>query len=248
MKIEVYTSQSLKYFDEIGKYSLASALKNLPGDVTIILTTEDIETFPKLIPRIKIMDLYAINNGFKEFEDRWNGKTMRKVINFAKKGYTVLYALENSTADVMIWLDADANFRKPIDENWINSILRKNLGAQMGVTHDSGEFTVESGYFMMNLNHPGRKDFAKCYRDYYDNDRCENMGRFYDSNVHGHALKDCEKLGHSFTEMNLRQKGNTPLKGSMIDGYVGHFKGKAKVLFAEDSYKNDNLDLKGLFE
>ena len=54
------------------------------------------------------------------------------------------------------------------------------------------------------------------------------MGRFYDSNVHGHALKDAERAGHTFTEMNLRQKGNTPLKGSMIHGWVGHFKGKVK--------------------
>lgn len=247
MNIELYTSQSLAYFENIGKYSLASALKYLPSNVSIIVTTEDFDTFPKLNPRIKVLDLYKINNGFKEFQDRWTGKTMAKVINFAKKGYTVLYAMEHSTADVMIWLDADANIRKSISEEWINSILGKNLGAQMGVTHDDGEFTVESGYFMMNLRHRGRADFAKFYRNYYDNDRCENMGRFYDSNVHGHALKDCEKVGHNFTEMNLRKKGNTPLKGSMIDGYVGHFKGKAKRLFAEESYQNDNLDLKGLF-
>jgi hypothetical protein len=73
------------------------------------------------------------------------------------------------------------------------------------------------------------------------------MGRFYDSNVHGHALKDCEQIGHRFTEMNLRQKGNTPLRGSMIDGYVGHYKGKAKVLFAKDEYQKQDLNLKGIY-
>jgi hypothetical protein len=247
MNIEIYTSQSLDYFETIGKYSLASALKYFPENTSIILTTEDFNSFPKLNSKIKVLDLYSLNNGFKEFQDRWTGKTMAKVINFAKKGYTVLYALENSKADLMVWLDADANIKQPITVDFINSIIKKNLGAQMGVTHDSGEFTVESGYFMMNLRHSGRKDFAKFYRDYYDNDRCENMGRFYDSNVHGHALKDCEQIGHRFTEMNLRQEGNTPLRGSMIDGYVGHYKGKAKVLFAKDEYQKQDLNLKGIY-
>lgn len=237
MKIELYTSQSLRYFESIGRYSLASALQCLPADVDIVLTTEDHAVFPRLNPRIRVQDLYALGNGFREFEDRWRGRTMAKVINFAKKGYTVLWALEHSTADVMIWLDADAYFERPVDAAWTTGLLRGNLGAQMGVTHDDGEFTVESGFFLMDLRHPGRRDFARCYRDYYDNDRCENMGRFYDSNVHGHALKDCERLGHVFTEMNLRQKGNTPLKGSMIHGWVGHFKGKVKAgaegLYAE---------------
>jgi hypothetical protein len=229
MNIEIYTSQSLRYFESIGRYSLASALQFVPGDVTLHVTTENYQDFPRLNPRIKVHDLYALDNGFREFEERWHGRTMAKVINFAKKGYTVLWALEHSTADIMFWLDADAYFERNVDAVWANNILGGNLGAQMGVTHDDGEFTVESGFFIMDLRHPGRDDFARCYRDYYDNDRCENMGRFYDSNVHGHALRDCQQLGHKFTEMNLRQKGNTPLKGSMIHGWVGHFKGKVKT-------------------
>jgi len=228
MNIHLYTSQSLAYHDHIGKYSLASALKHLPSDVSISLTTEDYPKFPNLGHRITVCNLYELDNGFREFEDRWRGRTMAKVINFAKKGYTVLWALEHSDADIMVWLDADAYFEKPVDHGWFVNLLAGNLGAQMGVTHDDGEFTVESGFFVMDLRHPGRADFARCYRDYYDNDRCEQMGRFYDSNVHGHALKDCERLGHRFTEMNLRQKGNTPLKGSSIHGWVGHFKGKSK--------------------
>lgn len=237
MKLHVYTSQSLAYFDSIGKHSLASAMTCLPKDVPITVTTEDYAVFPKLSARIQVQDLYVLDNGFQQFESRWRGRTMAKVINFAKKGYTVLWALEHSDADVMIWLDADAYFERPVDATWVRELLQGNLGAQMGVTHDDGEFTVESGFFIMDLRHPGRADFARCYRDYYDNDRCEHMGRFYDSNVHGHALKDCERLGHTFTEMNLRQKGNTPLKGSMIHGWIGHFKGKVKAgaadLYAE---------------
>jgi hypothetical protein len=237
MQLHVYTSQSRAYFDSIGKYSLASALEYLPPDARITVTTEDAADFPQLNSRIQVVDLYGLDNGFREFEDRWRGRTMAKVINFAKKGYTVLWALEHSTADIMIWLDADAYFERKVDAAWAQGLLRGNLGAQMGVTHDDGEFTVESGFFLMDLHHPGRADFARFYRDYYDNDRCENMGRFYDSNVHGHALRDCERAGHTFTEMNLRQKGNTPLKGSMIHGWVGHFKGKVKngaaTLYAE---------------
>jgi hypothetical protein len=237
MQLHVYTSQSRAYFDSIGKYSLASALEYLPPDARITVTTEDAADFPQLNTRIQVVDLYGLNNGFREFESRWRGRTMAKVINFAKKGYTVLWALEHSTADIMIWLDADAYFERKVDAAWAQNLLRGNLGAQMGVTHDDGEFTVESGFFLMDLHHSGRADFARFYRDYYDNDRCENMGRFYDSNVHGHALRDCERAGHTFTEMNLRQKGNTPLKGSMIHGWVGHFKGKVKngaaALYAE---------------
>ena len=236
MKIHVYTSQSLNYFNSIGKYSIASILKYAPKNVEITITTEDYTQFPKLNSQINVIDLYSLNNGFKEFEDRHRGISMAKVTNFAKKGYTVLYACENPSADIMIWLDADAHFKVSVDENWINNLIKDCLGAQMGVTHDDGEFTVESGFFIMNLNHPGLKDFARFYRDYYDNDRSQNMGRFYDSNVHGHVVKNCEKIGHKFVEMNLRQKGNTPIRGSMIDGTIAHFKGKAKQN-AEEYYK-----------
>jgi hypothetical protein len=228
MRIEIYTSQSLDYYNSIGKYSLASAIKFSPDETEIVVTTEDFDKFPRLVNPITLVDLYSINNGFKEFENHWTGKAMHKVINFAKKGYTVLHALENSSADLMIWLDADAFIKKPIKVDEILTVLNGNLSSHLGVTHDSGEFTVESGFFIFDLNHPGRADFARIYRDYYDNGKCENMGRFYDSNVHGHTVKDCETLGHTFTEMNLRQKGNTPLRGSMVENLAGHFKGKVK--------------------
>ena len=39
MTIHVYTSQSINYFNDIGKYSLASALKFLPQDTKITVTT-----------------------------------------------------------------------------------------------------------------------------------------------------------------------------------------------------------------
>lgn len=239
--LKIYTSQSIDYFNTIGRYSLASIAKFAPKDTQVYITTENFAEFPRLQPRFHVIDLYGLNNGFREFEQRWTGRTMAKVINFAKKGYTVLWAMEHSTDDTMLWLDADAYFEKPVDESWARKLLAGNLGAHMGVTHDDGEFTVESGFFVMDLKHTGRKDFARFYRDYYDNDRCENMGRFYDSNVHGHAVKDCERAGHRFTEMNLRQKGNTPLKGSMIHGTVGHFKGKVKR-GAEEYYREWQLD------
>lgn len=243
MKIEVYTSQSINYFNDIGKYSLASCLKNISNDIDIFITTEDYNNFPKLNKRFSIVDLYGLDNGFAEFENRWKGKTMAKVINFAKKGYTVLHACENSTADILIWIDADAYFKQPITEEFILKLLNNNLGAHLGVTHADSEFTVESGFFILNLKHPGLKTFAKHYRDYYDNDRCENMGRFYDSNVHGHVVKDCEKENITFTEMNLRQKGNTPISGSMVHNHVGHFKGKkakaiSGTIYTEEYYRD----------
>lgn len=217
-------------------------LRNLDNSINIILTTEDFDKFPKLNKRINVVDLYSLNNGFEAFEERWTGKTMTKVINFAKKGYTVIHALENSTADRMIWLDADAMFKKHFNPDIIERVLKNNLSAHLGVTHDDGEFTIESGVFFVNLKHPGVKSFATHYRKYYDNDICQGMGRFYDSNVQGHAVKDCEKEGITFTEMNLRKKGNTPLKGSMIEEWVGHFKGKkTKQNNAPTEYENMNF-------
>lgn len=236
MTIHVYTSQSIDYFNDIGKYSLASALKFLPEDTKITVTTEDYSKWPKLNPRINLVDLYSLDNGFKQFEDRWLGKSIQKVVSFAKKGYTVLEAVENGNEDIMIWLDADAFFKHSLDEAFFKKLLNGNLSAHLGVTHDSGEFCIESGFFVFDLRHSGRKDFARLYRDYYDNDRCENMGRFYDSNVQGHVVKDCEKLGIKFTEMNLRQKNNTPIRGSMVNDDVGHFKGKIKRQ-AEELYE-----------
>jgi hypothetical protein len=236
MTIHVFTSQSIEYFNSIGKYSLASVLKYLPEHTKITITTEDFSNFPKLNPRINVLDLYSLNNGFKEFEDRWTGKTMKKVISFAKKGHTILHAVENFKDDIMIWLDADAFIKQPITEEYFTKLLNGNLSAHLGVMHDSGEFCVESGFFVFDLKHSGREQFAKFYRNYYDNDLCENMGRFYDSNVHGHAVQDCEKIGIKFTEMNLKKKGNTPIRGSMVDSYAGHFKGKVKK-GAEQHYK-----------
>jgi hypothetical protein len=144
MRIEIYTSQSLDYYNSIGKYSLASAIKFSPDETEIVVTTEDFDKFPRLVNPITLVDLYSINNGFKEFENHWTGKAMHKVINFAKKGYTVLHALENSSADLMIWLDADAFIKKPIKVDEILTVLNGNLSSHLGVTHDSGEFTVES--------------------------------------------------------------------------------------------------------
>ena len=241
MTLHIYNSQSFDYFDRLGKYCLASVLKYLPQDTKITVTTEDIANWPKLNPRINLVDLYSVNNGFKQFQDRWHKQTSGKVINFAKKGYTILHAMETFQEDLLVHMDADAFVRVPLDHNYFAQLVGNNLAAHLEIENDGDEFVIESGFFIMNHNHLGIKDFAKVYRDIYDNDRCQGMGKYYDGNVHGATIKQLKQLDHKFNNLNLRKKGNTPMRGSVIDKTIGHFKGKVK-LTAEQYYKENGID------
>lgn len=241
MTLHVYNSQSFDYFDKLGKYCLASVLTHLPPDTKITVTTEDIANWPKLNPRINLVDLYSLDNGFKQFQKRWDKKISGKVLNFAKKGYTILYATENFQEDLLLHIDADAFIRAPLDHNYFAHLVGKNLAAHLEIENPGTEFVIESGFFIMNRNHHGIKDFARVYRDIYDNDRNEGMGKYYDGNVHGATVTQLKKLGHTFANLNLRKKGNTPMRGSVVDETIGHFKGKVK-LTAEEYYKQNKID------
>ena len=238
MSVHIYQSQSIDYFNRLGKYCLASLLHYLPQDFKITVTTEDYDKFPKLNPRINLVDLYSLDNGFKEFQDRWHEKTSGKVINFAKKGYTVLQGLDNCKEDIFIHIDADAYIIASLDENYFKNLIGNNLAAHLEIHGE--EFVIESGFFAVNMNHPGAQDFASIYRDIYDNDRNEGMGKYYDGNVHGATVIKLKALGNTFNDLNLRHKGNTPFRGSKIEGKIGHFKGKVK-LTAEEYYKQIGL-------
>jgi hypothetical protein len=241
MSLHVYNSQSFDYFDRLGKYCLASVLARLPLDTKITVTTEDIEKWPILSPRINLVDLYSLDNGFTQFQDRWHNRTSGKVINFAKKGYTILNAVENFQEDLLLHLDADAFVRTPLTHEYFSKLVSNNLAAHLEIQNPGDEFVVESGFFVMNRNHPGIKDFARIYRDIYDNDRNDGMGKYYDGNVHGATVTQLKQLGYMFNNLNLRKKGNTPMRGSVVDTTVGHFKGKVK-LSAEQHYKELGID------
>ena len=133
MKIDVMTSFSKAYYDHVGKHSITSWLEYWPKDVQMLAYVENCKLeHNDRITQIDIADLDQEFYGFMRDPD-----VKSRIKTFAKKGYSWVHAVQNSTADYLIWLDADVMTKQPVTKEFLEQQCDPNLLATfMGVWYD----------------------------------------------------------------------------------------------------------------
>ena len=101
MKIEIITSFNQAYYDLIGKDCVETWLKYWPTDLTLTCYVEEF-SLPDH-PRLKQISFDDFKPEYYEFQSTAD----KQVKKFAKKAWSFIHAMENSTADRIVWLDAD---------------------------------------------------------------------------------------------------------------------------------------------
>lgn len=240
--IQVITSFNQLYYDLIGKDSVNSFLEHWPKDLKLTCYVEGFRL--PTHTRLKQINFSKLDPDYKKYQlDPALNQSMKK---FAKKAYSVMHAMHNSTADWVIWLDADVITVQSLPIELLQRVLKtENLSAYMGVKYitdksgNPGDWLVpETGFFAVNTRHEDFAAFRAEYcRRYHQRDYAD-LRRFYDNDVFGAALLTVPNAKVFDLCENFDKKYKTPLRHTILGDHLLHY--KAKHSKAEYNQDDDN--------
>jgi len=228
MNIEVITSFNQKYFDLIGKDCVSTYLEHWPKHMSLTCYVEEFSLPDN--PRIKQIDFSNLESSYWALQNEDFHSSVKK---FSKKAYPFIHAMYNSTADWLVWIDADvlSEAAVPVDF-WQSQLTKQYLSAYMGVTYyedkdgNPGRWLVpETGVFAVNLKHPQFADFREEYARRYRERDFADLRRAYDNDVLGAAVK---KVPAEYLDWckGLAKAYKTPMRHTVLGKYLMHWKAK----------------------
>jgi len=204
-------------------------------------------------PNVELIPLYAVEQGCKAFVDRHKNRPdqqnslelHRGAVRFAYKTFTILNAAVTSSADYLIWIDADTFTHTNITHKFLSTLIEPDkyltyLGRENNYS--------ECGFVIYNLNHPANIPFMNVWRHLYENDEVFKLDQWHDSFVFDQIRKTYEKDG-IIENINLSPWGKDydhVFINSVLGDYMDHMKGPRKNkgqssigdLFIERKVKN----------
>lgn len=229
MKYAAITSMNKAYYDKCG-YAMLASFKNKWGHLMKLhVYNED---------NFDLGDESFVSMGWNLGEDYDNFQqrhTNNRVKTFAKKGFSIIHAMENLECDRLIWIDADVVITDYIPPNILDEIsLDKFLSTHFMVWHSKNNldyYSCETGFFILNKNHKGFEQFKNTYKDIYINDKTDGIRRFYDGEVYGKTVQICS--GFRMKNLSPHDKVKTPIKRSILGPYLSHHKAGLKERIQE---------------
>ncbi len=234
--IEVITSFNQYYYDLIGKDAVETWLKYWPKEMTLTCYVEEFRLPHN--PRLKQISFDEFEKEYFEFQETAH----KQVKKFAKKAWSFIHAMYNSSADRIIWLDADVLHINFLDRKFINSILPDDvLSTHMGVTYLASKdgtpgrwFVPETGFFAVNTQYPLFDEFRKEYRRHYVEHDHKDLRRFYDNDVYGYVFEKLKAPGLDLCK-DFVKPYKTPMRHTVLGPYMEHYKAKhSKAEFNSD--------------
>ena len=228
--IEIITSFDKRYYDLIGKDCVSSFLELWDPEFSLTCYTEGFQLDPH--DRIKQIDFntQADPEYHRLQQDTEYGVQVKK---FSKKAFSVIHAMYHSTADWILWLDADVVTMKSLPAHLILDCMRsEDLSMYMGVTYTTdksgnpGSWLVpETGVFAVNTRHEKFEEFRNEYRRRYVERDHADLRRFYDNDVFGAALNLADAPVYDLCE-GFAKPYKTPLPHTVLGEYLIHYKAK----------------------
>jgi len=227
MNIEIITSFNQRYYDLIGKDCVDTWLKYWPKELTLTCYVE--EFYLPEHPRLKQISFDVFKPEYYEFQSTSN----KQVQKFAKKAWSFIHAMENSTADRIVWLDADVLSVDHLPLKLLQDVLPSDvLSTHMGVTYTAAKdgspgrwFVPETGFFAVNTHHPQFKEFASEYKRHYVERDNTMLRRFYDNDVYGYVFEKLNASGNDLCK-DFTKGYKTPLRHTVLGPYIEHYKAK----------------------
>jgi len=226
MKIEIITSFNEAYYKLIGKDCVETWLKYWPSELELTCYVEEFT-----LPETKRIKQISFDKFDQEYFDFQKSKEKPQTKKFSKKAFSFIHAMENSTADRIIWVDADVISTADFSIDILKSVLPEDsLSTHMGVTYFETKdgkpgrwFVPETGFFAINTRHEYFEEFRKMYKKIYVNHEWSELRRPFDNDVYGYVF---EKLNVKGLDLCAEfQKGyKTPLRHTVLGPYMKHYK------------------------
>ena len=178
--IEVATTYNKAYYDLVAKQMVESFVRHWPKDCTLHVYWQEQE--PEIIEdNIVYHELYKVQPQLKEFVDKWKddpvkhgwredrGKFVWKNngVKFSHKVFAQTHRIKNSTADVILYSDADTLYTAKPNLNYLSEICPPD---SLCTFFDRKKLRDETGFYMHNPKHPRAKDWAQ-KNDWFGKDK-----------------------------------------------------------------------------
>lgn len=219
------TSMNEEYYNHCGRSMLGSFKQHWSHLFPLYVYNED--NFHVKVKTVKCLG-WNLGEDYENFQDRHSNE---KVKTFAKKGFSIIDAMQNLECEKLIWLDADTVIQTVMPRQLLDLITPSDvLSTHFSVWHTSENIeyhSCETGFFILNKTHPGFDDFCNTYKDIYYNDKTQDLRRFYDGEVYGKTVELMQDQGHKMLNLNPGRH-KTPISRSVLSPYITHFKAGLK--------------------
>jgi hypothetical protein len=248
MKYEFVTSMHKPYFDHIGRVMLESWLHYWNREnMTLTIYAEEFD-YDFNDKRIIWKDWRKhCESNHKIFVEKSAGITPGSSARFAKKGFAFLDAMKKTSADRLVWLDADLLFFKTIDYERFDRLLDdKKLIAFFDqfyatypeYTHEQYTdkesrklYGAESGFVVLNPKHSNYKQYVENYKSLFL-EGSDRITHWYDSEVVVLAARDFLNDVFDLSSLRTTNKTQTPLNRCWLTEYFNHQKAKSKSQYS----------------
>lgn len=230
---KIITGMSSQYYNEIGKHMITSWLEYWPTDFKLVVYTEDKDTLPITDPRISIVSLDTMGQEYKDFQNS-KMKLERRIKTFAKKAWPIMKNLESQNGR-LIWIDADVLTEDYITKEWLDRLLDDDsFSCHIGVPQGT-YYSVETGFFIINLNHAHKEKFLDEYRRVYYEKDFTNLHKPFDGDIFGKVIRLLrEDKKFKYTELsNDPDNGLSPFN-NIFKSKMKHYKAKRKNIFKNE--------------
>ena len=233
---KIITGMSLEYYDQIGKDMLTSWEKFWPEEFKILVYSEDNLSFINS-SRVAYKDLNDIDDEYTKFQLEDFSKRDTRIKIFAKKAWPIMKHLEE-TFGKLIWLDADVITQNYITQDWLDSLLHPTeFSCHLGVPQDQ-YYSVETGFFIINLENKFKNEFLKIYKEIYYNRDFSNMKKPFDGDTFGRIITEMRSMpGFRFNDLSPTLDKLSPFNNA-FKNKMKHYKAKRKLTYLGDQYAN----------
>jgi hypothetical protein len=238
--IEVATTYNKAYYDLVAKQMVESFVRHWPKDCTLHVYWQEQE--PEIIEdNIVYHELYKVQPQLKEFVDKWKddpvkhgwredrGKFVWKNngVKFSHKVFAQTHRIKNSTADVILYSDADTLYTAKPNLNYLSEICPPD---SLCTFFDRKKLRDETGFYMHNPKHPRAKDWANRMEEIYltgelwgyDNMQADQ----YTMAIGRDSFKDCNQT--DLMKWYPGIKNSDPVPHSPLAEFLDHMKGDKK--------------------
>ena len=240
MKIKILTTLSRKYWEQTGQYTVANWRHDLPKGWEFWLhDTPKLPVFAdRYLPEINKSSWTAKAKEYVQGRELPVGY-MKDWERFTHKSFAQWETYEADPSGILIWLDSDVRFKKPMNKEVILECLDGKFCGYFGRDRVNTEdpifkkeyrhydrLTVEGCVYIYNCDHPVAKDFFAALKNTYLSMDLFNYFDWCDTGAF-HYTKSLfdEKYFNDIT--GHLPPVPSPLTVSVLDEYLEHWMGTA---------------------
>ena len=243
--VEICTTYNKAYYKLCAKEMIESFIKYWPKECILHAYWQEQE--PEIIQdNIVYHELYKVQPQLKEFVDKWKDEPTKNGwredrqkyiwkndgVKFSHKVFTQTHRIKNSTADVILYSDADTLYTAKPNLDYLREICPED---SLCTFFDRNHLRDETGFYMHNPKHPKAKEWANRLEEIYITGELWNWtGIWANRQADQYTMARGRESFKYCKQMDLIQyhtglHNHNPIPTSPLAKFLTHMKGSSKL-------------------